>query len=226
MVIRFINFFLKEKTRGFFAFILYVFFIASFVDFDLHLPFVLELISCIILMVIILCGCIIYTNDWMDNVYEKNKGKIGENIWKELKKIAKELIMFIPISAISTCVIIFVMEGQPENQTSLEESFKEAPIFNSIFMIIIGPILEEFIFRFLPYRFIKNKTLYIFVSTIIFAVMHVIDDPNAFYYIWFYMMRPLYYAYRYHKTKDIWVPTSMHILNNLIATLPMILECF
>ena len=223
---RFINLFLQERTRKIFSFVLYVFFIALMVNFDLHLPFILELISAIILMGIICCGCIIYTNEWMDNTFEKNRGKLGKNIWKKTKKIAKEIIMFIPVLLISICIISFVMEGQPENQNKLEESFKEAPIFNAIFTIIIGPIIEEFIFRFLPYRFIKNKTIYIFVSTIIFAGMHVIDDPNAFYYIWFYMMRPLYYAYRYHKTNDIWVPTSMHMLNNLIATLPQILEYF
>ena len=132
--------------------------------------------------------------------------------------------MFIPILLISDCVISFIMVGQPANQTSLDKAFYEAPIFNSILSIIIGPIIEEFIFRFLPYRFIKNKTLYIIVSTVVFAAMHVVNDPNPFYYIWFYMMRPLYYGYRYHKTKDILVPLSMHSLNNLVATLLFVLS--
>lgn len=97
--------------------------------------------------------------------------------------------------------------------------------FIGIFMkIIIGPIIEEFIFRFLPYRFIKNKILYVIVSTVIFAGMHVLNDPNPFYYIWFYMMRPLYYGYRYHKTKDILVPISMHSLNNLFDVLLFVLS--
>ena len=111
------------------------------------------------------------------------------------------------------------MVGQPENQAVLDMVFYEAPIFNSILSFIIAPIVEEFIFRFLPYRFIKNGNLYIIVSTVVFAAMHVINDSNPFYYIWFYMMKPWYYGYRYHKTRDIFVPLSMHILNNLIATL-------
>ena len=132
--------------------------------------------------------------------------------------------MFIPIFIITICITSFIMVGQSANQTSIDESFYEAPIFNSILAIIIGPIIEEWIFRFLPSKFINNRTLYIIVSTVIFATMHVIDDPNAFYYIWFYMMRPLYYAYRYHKTKDILVPISMHSLNNLVATLLFVIS--
>lgn len=50
-----------------------------------------------------------------------------------------------------------------------------------------------------------------------FAAMHVIHDPNPFYYIWFYMIKPLYWAYRYHKTKDIYVTICMHSFSNFIA---------
>ena len=95
------------------------------------------------------------------------------------------------------------------------------PILKSMLSIIIAPIIEEFVFRLLPHRFIKSPIIYVVISTVVFAAMHVINDPNPFYYIWFYMMGPLYYGYRYHKTKDILVPISMHSFNNLIATLLM-----
>lgn len=125
--------------------------------------------------------------------------------------------MFIPFLLISECVISFIMIGEPANQTKIEESFYETLIFNSIYVVIIGPIIEEFIFRFLPYSFIKNKKLYVIVSAVIFAAMHVINDSNPFYYIWFYILGALYYSYRYYKTKDIWVTISLHSFNNLIA---------
>ena len=59
-----------------------------------------------------------------------------------------------------------------------------------------------------------------------FAAMHVIDDPNAFHYVWFYMMRPIYYGYRYYETDNIWVSISMHSLNNFIAVLPQMILYF
>lgn len=214
---RFFTFIMKEKTRNFFAFAFYILFIVMSMEIDL--PFAVEIICFIFLMFIEILGCMVYMCEWANNICERNRGKLGKNIINEIKKIGKEILMFIPVLLISDCVISFIMVGQTANQTSLEKSFYEAPIFNLIFTIIIGPIIEELIFRFLPYRFIKNKTLYIIVSTVVFVAMHVLNDPNPFYYIWFYMMRPLYYGYRYHKTKDILVPFSMHSLNNLVAML-------
>lgn len=219
---RFFTFIMKEKTRKVFAFTFYVYFIVMFMEIDL--PLALEIICFIVLMFITLFGCTVYISEWLDKMYERNRGKLGKNIIQEIKKIAKEILMFIPILIITICITSFTMVGQSANQTSIEQSFYEAPIFNSVFVIIIGPIIEEFIFRFLPYSFIKNKTLYIIVSTVVFAAMHVINEPNPFYYIWFYMMRPLYYGYRYYTTKDILVSISMHSLNNLVATLLFVLS--
>ena len=166
--------------------------------------------------------CTIYMAELMDKMYETNKGKFVKNIIQEIKKIAKEILMFIPVLIITKLITIFVMVGQPVNQINIEQSFFEMPIFNSICAIVIVPIVEEVVFRLLPYKFIKNKAVYIIVSTVIFAVMHVINDPNACYYVWFYMMRPLYYGYSYYRTKDILVPISMHSLNNLIETLILV----
>lgn len=215
---RFFNFIMNERTRSFIAFILYVPFIVMAMRIDL--PLALEIIYLIVLMSVGLFITPIYVIVWVDEKENRKK------TYSRNKKLAKEILMFIPVLLISTCITSFIMIGEPTNETSIKESFYDAVIFNSIFIIIIGPIIEEFIFRFLPYRFIKNKTLYIIISAFVFVALHVINDPNPLYYIWFYMMRPLYYGYRYHKTNDILVTISMHSLNNLFATLPLILSYF
>jgi len=217
---RFLTCIKRERTRKIFAFIIYVYYILM--PMEIELPSAVEFVIGIVVSFIFLFGAIIYITEWMDKMYEKNKGKLEQRINKELKKVGKEILMFIPILLISKIIVYFVMVGQPVNQTNVEKLFYEAPIFMSIFTIIIGPIIEEFIFRFLPYKFIKNKAVYIVVSTIVFAAMHVIDDTNPFYCIWFYMMRPLYYGYRYHKTKNILVPLSMHSLNNMVEVLKLV----
>ncbi len=221
---RFINFILKEKTRDIFAFVFFVLFIVTLFDFEL--PLILDIIGCIIWALLLIVGLTIYLNDWIDKRISIDREQKREKRIKDFKLILKEFIMFVPIWAITKAVSLFFCQGQSANQTYLEEIFIKAPVYYSIQFIIIGPIIEEFIFRLLPYRFIKNKTLYVIISSIIFAAMHVVDDPNAFYYIWFYLMRPFYYAYRYHKTQDLRVPFCMHSFNNLIATIPMILSCF
>lgn len=213
---RFFTFVKKEKTRDFIAFVFYALFL--FLMLGIDMPIALEIICFGLVVSISALGSSVYLLDWLDE-HCVQKHELGKNIWQELKKIVKEIAMFIPIWLISSYIINTFVVRQPANQTGLEESFKESPIFNSIFAIVFGPMLEEFIFRFLPYRFIKNKTLYVIFCSIIFAGMHVIDDPNPFYYIWCYMPDALYYTYRYYKTKDIWVTISLHSFNNLIATL-------
>lgn len=153
---------------------------------------------------------------------EKNIEKPEKNIIKEVKKIAKEIIMSIPILLIDGLITSYIIIGESTNQTSVIESFYKSPVFSAIDVTIIAPIIEEVIFRLLPYKFIKNKGLYIIVSAVVFAAMHVISDPNPFYYIWSYMIISLYLGYRYYKTKDIRVTIAIHSFSNLIATLILI----
>lgn len=214
---QFYTFLLKEKTRAFFAFVLYVLFIVMIIEIDL--PLAVDFIRFIIQLSIILFYGALYMSDWMDKYYERKEGKLKKNKTQNIKKIGKEILMYIAIFLIVDGITSFVLVGQTENQANFEESFYKAPILNSIFAIIICPIIEELIFRFLPYKFIKNKALYIIVSGVVFAAMHVLGDSNPLYNIWFYMIRALYYGYRYYKTKNLWVPISIHMTNNLIATL-------
>lgn len=219
---RFLIFLMKDQIRNFLSFTFYVLTIVTLIGIDL--PLILEIIFGIILMLIGLLGGTIYMNEWLDKVFEKSNENLRKNIIEEIKKILKEFLMFIPIILLSIFITSFIMVGKSVNQTVVEENFSKSPISFSIFAIIIGPIIEEFIFRFLPYKFIKNKTLYIIVSAIIFAAMHVVNDTNPFYYIWGYMINSFYYGYRYHKTQDILVPISMHSVNNLVATIFIIIS--
>ncbi len=142
----------------------------------------------------------------------------------EMKIIAKELFMFIPIFIICTLFRTFVIVGTPKNQLELEEIFTQiSPVMFFIICVIICPIEEEFICRFLPYNFIKNKLFYIIISAVVFAGIHVVDDPNPLYYITAYMINALYYGYRYSKTKNLLVTISLHSFNNLIGFICMIM---
>lgn len=216
---RFFKFIKKDKTRSLLAFLFYFLFIFTT---TVNLPLILQIISYIVVMVVTMLGIIIYIIDSTEKSFEQREERIGKKIQQEFKKIAKEIIMFIPVLLVSVFIISFFMLGEPANQSSINESFKQSPILLSIEAIIIAPLLEEYIFRFLPYKFIKNKILYIIISAVVFAAMHVVNDPNPFYYIWFYMIRPLYYGYRYKKTEDIWVTISLHSFNNFIAILLML----
>ncbi|MBQ8298555.1 MAG: CPBP family intramembrane metalloprotease [Clostridia bacterium] len=213
---RFFNFLQREKCKGFLACAFYVSIIGMVLEIAMPLP--LEIICTILRLIVALLWYVVSMMEVTDEHLEKKSKK------ERLKQLVKEIVMFIPVLIVSNCIIYLVAVGKPVNQMSIETSIGQAPIYYSISAIIVGPIVEEYIFRFLPHKFIKNPIIYVIFSTFVFATMHVVDDPNAYYYIWFYMMRPLYYAYRYHKTQDLAVPICMHSLNNLVATLPLIIK--
>lgn len=212
---RYFDFILKEKTKNFIAFMYYFSIIVWM--FEINLPIGLNVTWKIIIIFTQVFVVTIYMVEAIDKMFYKPREKKTELGKQRIKKILKEIMLCIPVIFISICINAFIIIGKPANQISIEQSFDQELVWNIIFCIIIGPIVEEIMFRFLPSRFIKNKILYITVSTVVFAAAHVVNDPNSFYYIWFYMLRSFYYGYRYYKTKDIWVPISIHSFNNLIA---------
>ncbi len=218
---RFIAFAKKENTRNFVALVYYLVLVAAFIDFNI--PLILKIIEFFIIIFISSTFMGIYEWEYLNQLFARTKANVKESIIQEIKKIVKEIIMSIPIiivSIIATSIVrLFILDNGPENQISIEQDFKIHPVIVIISTIVIAPIIEEITFRFLPRRFIKNKALYIIISSVIFSSMHVIGDPNAFYYIWLYMIDPLYWSYRYCRTDDILVTISLHSFSNLIAML-------
>lgn len=202
---RFNEFIKNYKTQGFLAFSCYFLCVLYCKD---NLPSIMQCICTIAFTVTYLC-CLGYIFNY-DGI-------------KDFKTIGKELLMFIPVFLLSTFMTSLLISGEPANQTSVNEILSQSPILYSIIIVIIGPMLEEYIFRFLPSKFIKNQLLYVLISSIIFAGMHVINDPNPFYYIWYYLPLSLYFGYRYYKTENLFVTISMHSFNNLIATLALLI---
>lgn len=217
---KFFTIILNDKTKAVFAFIFYMLFIIWLID--VKLPSVLDVICFVVAMIIILIGCSVYFAELLDKFLERNHGKVKKNFIKKVKKIVKEILMYVLVSTIYNFILGLFIDGKPGNQEGIEQNLPDGLVFSLILIVFIGPILEEFIFRFLPSKFIKNKMLYIIISSLVFAGLHVFDDPNAFYYIWCYLPDALYWCYRYYKTKDILVPISLHMCNNFIATLALL----
>ena len=222
-IVRFKSFLEKEKTRKFFAFLSFLFYviiISICLNFDW--PFVLDVICFIFFISIGLLVFLFYYLNWIIKRFERKENH--KNILQNIKTIFREVLMFIPILIIVNLISSFIMIGKPTNQTAIYEELYKAPILYSINVILIGPIMEELIFRFLPYKFIRNEKMYIIVSSVIFAALHVVNDINPFYYIWCYLPTSLWYGYRYCKTKNILATISIHSFNNLFAIVLYLLQ--
>ena len=206
-----------DRTKEILAFVLYSLFIITLLE--IQLPLAVDIIIGALMSIITLIFYCYFERWLLETICDTTLKDVG----KEIVKIIKEIGMFFIFSCVTNFLLSAFIIGEPENQTQVVNSFYQAPIINSIMIIVIGPIFEEFIFRYLPYQFISNKKIYVIVSAVIFASMHVVDDSNALYYVWAYIGDALYFGYRYYKTKDLRVTMSIHIFNNAFAMFPLIM---
>jgi CAAX amino terminal protease family. len=105
------------------------------------------------------------------------------------------------------------------NQQLIEQSIKTYPLYLYFSTVIFAPITEELIFRKGLSKVIDNKYGYIIASGLLFGLMHLISatQPIEYLYLISYGGLGIAFAIMYHKTKNIFVPITFHIIHNLVA---------
>ncbi len=125
----------------------------------------------------------------------------------------------------------------PANQEGIELIINNLPnkyfyIFN---LVLLGPLIEEFFFRYILieeilFKIIKRnnlikKMVIIILSGLIFSLFHAIAAESFIYFIrdmFLYIGTSLALSLAYVKTKNIFVGYFVHVLNNLIAVIIML----
>lgn len=151
---------------------------------------------------------------------DENKRKM--RVKQKVKVIAMELIRFVPFMFLfwiisSLCQGLF--DFVPNNQEELEEMATNYEEVIIVFLMLLTPLYEEFMFRYAPSRFIRDKRIFIVVTSTVFAMAHVVADPNFPISLITYLPRAIYVSHRYAVTENIWVAITMHMLNNVVALL-------
>lgn len=126
-------------------------------------------------------------------------------------------IMFVGVIVLNLIAMTICNQGSSVNQETLET----LPKWYSIPMAVIwAPIVEELLFRGVLRRIIKNNTLFIIVSAIVFGLLHTVAEATLFNMI--VMAIPYaaiggFLAYIYTKTNNITSNISCHGIYNLIG---------
>lgn len=112
------------------------------------------------------------------------------------------------------------------NQASIELALKSNAIyFTLISAILIGPIVEEMVFRKAIFSIIKNKWAAIILSSLVFALIHVVSEFEMGFGILIYNLIPylamgLAFGWIYSNNKNNLMTTIfVHMIYNLVATL-------
>ena len=184
------------------------------IDYD-TMPMLFKIIYSLAYEVLLVCIVIFIYKDTI----EKHFKKFIKNNQKYFKEYIKYWFLALGLIFISNIIISKIVGTTTStNQEEVINMFTKAPIYTFIITVIIAPILEELVFR-LSFRkmFAKSHWLFIIASGLFFGSMHIIGTETTLLgclYIIPYSIPGFIFAYTLIKSKNIFVPISLHFIHN------------
>lgn len=162
---------------------------------------------------------IIYKNEFKNYINNINKKNILITL---IYWIIGFLLMMLANYIIN---YIIIPNGLSNNEALNREILLNNKFIYSILLCIFIPILEEIVFRLEFKKNIKNKNLFIFISSFIFALLHIISTTKLIelLYIIPYFILGLTFTSIYQKTNNILCNILAHILHNTITVFIILL---
>ena len=116
----------------------------------------------------------------------------------------------------------FGLVGQGLNQSNIQSTFQEQPILIAVFACVIGPLVEELIFRQTLLRYLRKSLptwLSIFIADLAFALTHMHSlDLSEWVGAVGYLGAGLAFSIIYVKEKEnIYYPLLVHMLSNSLS---------
>ncbi|MGL5640093.1 MAG: lysostaphin resistance A-like protein [Mycoplasmoidaceae bacterium] len=128
------------------------------------------------------------------------------------------LILFILAFSILGSITIAIGGGQPDNESNIQSLLKSPYSIVIMFfsIVIIAPLIEEFVFRSAIAEVASNKWWAWPISTIFFAFVHI-SESGDWINILIYIPMGLISGFSYYKFRNITFPILLHFGNNLVA---------
>ena len=124
--------------------------------------------------------------------------------------------------SINLIIKLIVPELSSNNEVVLRQLIDQIPFTMAISVIIIAPVLEEFVFRGVLRQIFTTDWLFILISGMVFGIIHVINGISESYELLSiipYSVMGFVIAYAYYKSKNIIVPIGIHLIHNSVAFL-------
>lgn len=139
----------------------------------------------------------------------------------------------IGLGLLSTIIsLMFNVDSNSVNQQSIELMLKsDLFILIAITTVFFGPLVEELVFRLAIFDLIKNKKMAIFISSLVFGLIHIISEMlgligdmsfinviDVFVTSIPYVGMGVFLAIWYEKSnRNIFLIYAVHALNNLLS---------
>lgn len=149
-----------------------------------------------------------------------------QNIKYYINNYLKYWFLNLGLMMISNIIIINITNiNNSTNQEYITKLLGKYPIYTIVATILIAPITEELIFRLNIRKIFKNNIVFIITSGLVFGVLHmtVATSIKELLFIIPYSIPGFIFAYTLTKSKNIFVPISLHTLHNTVMILLQIL---
>lgn len=151
--------------------------------------------------------------------------------WKYLrfdwKKIVAYWVLIYSTNIILASIYLSLgIDGMGGNQEAIDDMVMMYPVLMGIAVVILAPLVEEVMFRFFIFGFLKRYNIWLAfaVSSFAFGLVHVIQDlANSWMFIFIYFSMGWLLALSYHHHKRLLIPILVHALNNLVGYVIMLL---
>lgn len=161
-------------------------------------------------------------------IYKKDlKEYINNFKIKNIKIIILYWLIGFILMMISNYIInyIIIPNGISNNEAGNRELLLNNKLIYSLILCIFIPFLEEITFRLEFKKNIKNKNLFLIISSLSFALLHILSTTKLIelLYIIPYFILGLTFTNIYIKTDNIISNILAHILHNTITVLIILL---
>lgn len=155
--------------------------------------------------------------------------------WNEIRKTKRKFFF----GVLTGCLFLFLMTvvfefvsemlkqffwlvGQGLNQSNIQSAFQEQPLLIAVFACVIGPLVEELIFRQTLLRYLRKSLptwLSIFIAGLAFALIHMHSlDLSEWVGAVGYLGAGFAFSITYVKEKEnIYYPLLIHMLSNSLS---------
>ena len=148
------------------------------------------------------------------------------NIKYYIDNYFKYFFLNLGLMMLSNIIIINITSiNNSTNQEYITNLLGKYPLYTIIATILIAPITEELMFRLNIRKIFKSDKLFIIMSGLIFGALHltVATSFKELLFIIPYSIPGIIFAYTLTKSKNIFVPISLHTMHNTLMILLQLL---
>ena len=178
---------------------------------DNHLVFANILFYLLVLLFFLFCSRKDIKRDFND---------IKKNFKKYILVILKWTLIEFGLMIVSNYLILLFIDSLPNNELSNREFLMSSPILAISYLLLIAPMIEEYVFRY-SFKNIKNYYLFTFITSLLFASLHLLSINNIT-HIWFlipYFAMSVGFGTIYYKCQNYFTSTIAHIIHNALCVI-------